>query len=100
MNSGYFLINPFSEEEDVKKFLETVREDISNDRWEEANENMDKLKKAWNIIEQRIQFSIEKDILDDFERTIFELDSKIIVRNKEQALSKAIISQYIWDELK
>lgn len=99
MNSGDFLKQSFSEKDDVKKYINELENDVTNDNWYDAKEKMDKLDSAWEIVENRIQFSVEKDRLEAFETTIYNLKSRIDIKDKKEALAQLDMAKYMWSRI-
>lgn len=99
MNSGDFLKQSFSEKDDVKKYINELENDLTNDNWYDAKEKMDKLDRAWEIVENRIQFSVEKDKLEEFETTIYNLKSRIDIKDKKEALAQLDMVKYRWSRI-
>jgi uncharacterized protein YfkK (UPF0435 family) len=81
MTTGGVLKQPFGETDDVIKYINHIESNVKENKWEEAEENMGKLTDAWNKVKKRIQFSVERNELNDFTRNLARLKGAIIGRD-------------------
>ncbi|GMQ61903.1 DUF4363 family protein [Vallitalea maricola] len=99
MNSGGFLKKPFGEDDDVETLLKNLNEDIVNSDWEKGLEDMEKLKDAWDMVDNRVQFSVERDDLMGIELSIARLMGSIRGENKDQSLIGFEELKLYWNNL-
>ncbi|SHJ13781.1 DUF4363 family protein [Lutispora thermophila] len=85
MQSGIFLKYSSVGDDNIPKMIEKIMENISEEHWEEANKNTADLKEAWSKIVFRIQFSTERNEINDFSVSIARLEGAILARDKSSA---------------
>jgi len=85
MQNGSFLKYSLGEGEDIPQIIEEIIQNISKDHWEEANNKTNELKKTWNKIVSRIQFSSERDEINSFTASIARLEGAILAQDKSSA---------------
>lgn len=61
MNSANFLKHSFANNDDVPAIIKEIKSDVEKGDWESAENGVDQLSKAWDIITKRVQFSAERD---------------------------------------
>lgn len=99
MIGGPYLKNPKGDDENVAVYIEKVMEDIKNDHWEEANDNLEKLKSAWKKILPRIQFSIERDEAIEIDVNLARLKGLIFGKDQAAALAELNETAERWKNL-
>ena len=57
MLSSDFLKQPLVGDDNIPLAIETVMQDINHENWEAANQNTEDLKRAWDKVVNRVQFS-------------------------------------------
>ena len=96
MLSGGILKKPFGKKDDVPQAIENVIRDISHDNWIEANEDIEKLEKAWKKITRRIQFSAERDEINYVSTSIARLRGAAMVEDKANSLIELQEAYHHW----
>ena len=99
MIGGPYLKNPKSDDENIAVYIEKVMEDIKNEHWEEAHENLEKLKSAWKKILPRIQFSIERDEAIEIDVNLARLKGLIFGKDQAAALAELNETAERWKNL-
>lgn len=99
MNSGGFLKKPFGKKDNVVKYIEILKKDITNEKWEIANNDLDNLKTAWKIVSRRVQFSVERNEMIDIETSIARIKGNIVAKDKNGAIVEIEELKSHWDEL-
>lgn len=99
LTSGRFLKRPFSEKDDVIKYVKYINIDIQNENWNNAKENLEKLEYAWDIVDSRIQFSFDKDRILDFEDTLAYLKGAIYAKDDKNCLIYIQVLLALWENL-
>ncbi|WP_273323639.1 DUF4363 family protein [Vallitalea guaymasensis] len=99
MNSGGFLKKPFTDQDDVETLLQNLNEDIVNGDWEKGQDDIEKLKDAWNMVSKRVQFSVERDDIMGIELSIARLKGSIRGKNIEQCLIGFEELKLYWNNL-
>ena len=99
MLSGNFLKTPRNPSEDVVAFANTAIKHINNDKWQEAEDDITNLRKAWDKILPRIQFSVEKDEILSINTLIARLNGSLMTKHKPSALMSLYEILENWKEL-
>lgn len=68
-----FLKKSFSEDDNVPAIIKEIKADVINDNWADAKVGVDELEEAWNIITSRVQFSTDRQVLDDGDLSIVRM---------------------------
>lgn len=99
MTTGQFLKKPMREGEDVVKYISIIAEDVKSENWSRAEEDRQKLVKAWSRIVPRIQFSVERDEIYNININLSRLGG--IIMGKDQAGALAELGEIYenWREL-
>jgi hypothetical protein len=99
MTTGGIVKKPLNPDEDVVAYILAIRDNVVQEKWDVASENMRKLEDAWDKIRFRIQFSVEGTRIYQFEGGLARL--KGAIKSKSQTIStvevEAILSE--WDKL-
>ncbi|MBU3197477.1 DUF4363 family protein [Clostridium algidicarnis] len=99
MTTGGLLKKPFSEKDNVKSCIESVKRDVESENWIEAKENLTKLKTAWKIVGNRVQFSVERNEMIAIDRNIARLNGSLETEDKISALIELSELSLNWDDL-
>jgi len=99
MTTGGLLKKPFSEKDNVKSCIESVKRDVESENWIEAKENLTKLKTAWKIVGNRVQFSAERNEMIAIDRNIARLNGSLEAEDKVSALIELSELSLNWDDL-
>lgn len=99
MLSGTYLKNSRSIEDDFPAHLESVKSDISSEQWDNAASNIDKLYNAWKKVARRVQFSAERDEMNDIDINLSRLRGAIDAKDKSIALVELSEARMHWDNI-
>lgn len=99
MNSGELLKRPFSSKDDVLKYIEIMRKDVTNAKWKQATSDLNKLKTAWKIVEKRVQFSVERDEMNLIDTNISRIEGALSVNDKSFIIIELKELAGHWNEL-
>ena len=99
MNSGDYLRKPFTNQDDVAACINNLEKNIMEENWEEANQNYTDLKKAWEKIVVRIQFSVEKDEINFIDVNLARLGGYLKTKGKKEALAELYEMEEHWNNL-
>lgn len=86
MNSGDYLKASRTERDDFPVYHNSLVNDVQNLEWQKAEDDFNRMIKAWEIIAARIQFSVEKDEITAINVNHSRLQSYISEREKTEAL--------------
>lgn len=99
MLSGTYLKKPRSTEDNFPQHLEAVKTHISNEQWDNAASDIDKLYTAWKKVARRVQFSSERDEMNDIDINLSRLRGAIDAKDKSIALVEISEARMHWDNL-
>lgn len=99
MNSGDYLRKPFSKEDNVSLYINNLEKNIIQEDWEEANNDYKNLKKAWEKVVVRIQFSVEKDEINFIEVNLARLGGYLKTKDKDEAIAELYEMEEHWNNL-
>lgn len=86
MNSDILFKQPLTKNDDIPNSIQLVKAAVENERWEEANTKTDNLSESWQKVVNRVQFSAEKNEINDFNRCIARLRGAITTKDKSCAI--------------
>jgi hypothetical protein len=86
MVGGNFLKKPTGERDNVPKYMGTIEQAVLSDNWTAAEEDIGKLEEAWKIVAKRVQFSGERDEMNDLSVSLSRLKASITTKDKTSAL--------------
>lgn len=99
MNSGELFKKSFSSNDDVQKYIETMKKDIKNEKWQQSEIDLEKLKTAWKIVEKRVQFSVERNEMVLIDTNISRIEGAISVHDKSFIIIELEEILGHWNEL-
>ncbi|MBC8059745.1 MAG: DUF4363 family protein [Clostridiaceae bacterium] len=99
MTTGGLIKRPFNQNDNVKGYIEKVKKDVEEEKWEKAKQDLDKLKSAWKIVEKRVQFSVERDEMISIDRNIARIKGALEVQDKISAIVELSEVNENWDDL-
>ncbi len=85
MLSDMVLKNSFYTDDNIPVSIDSVRKEIEENNWEEANSKTLQLTTAWNKVVKRVQFSAEKDEINGFDKNLARLKGAIAAKDKSDA---------------
>jgi hypothetical protein len=99
MVSDNFLKKPMGDDDDVPAFIQSIIQDIISDKWDSAEDKTEQLSKAWRKVVNRIQFSAEKDEINEFDMNLARLRGAIIAKDKSNAIMELTEAKEHWDNV-
>ena len=99
MLSDKVLKNSFSYDDNIPLSIESIIIEIENDNWAEARDKTDLLSRAWDKVVKRVQFSAEKDEINEFYKNIARLRGAISAKDKSNALIELNEAYEHWNNL-
>lgn len=88
MVSGDFLKQSPGEKDNIPQAIEMIIQDVNNENWEAAGKNVDHLSRAWEKVVKRVQFSSERNEINDFSINIARLRGAIQAQDKSSGLQE------------
>lgn len=86
MLSDNVLKNSLHNDDNIPFSIDSVRNEIEEDDWTEANNRAQQLTNAWSKVVKRVQFSAEKDEINEFYKNLARLKGAITAQDKSDAL--------------
>lgn len=99
MTSGGWIKQPFSEKDDVMRFVELIQVDIDVSDWNMAMTHMNQLNRAWQIVLSRLQFVSEQDRIYALESDLAILTGAIKAHDQESAIIGIETLRNNWDHV-
>jgi len=86
-------------DDNLPQSIQTVIQDINQDNWEAADKNTDKLNAVWDKIITRVQYSSERDEINDLSMNIARLKGAIQAKDKSIGLTELSEAYEHWKSL-
>lgn len=99
MTSVSWIKQPMSEKDDVMKYVEWIEQDVKVEDWQQAKEHMDQLKKAWEIVLFRVQFSSNQERIFQIETGLALLKGDIIAQDQSLSIIELETIRNYWEQL-
>lgn len=99
LNSGNFLKQPMGTADQFIQYLKETKADIQTKRWDDAKDNLTRLKTAWDIVLRRIQVTVELNDVNNLNQAIARLNGSIAVQDQITALVHVSEISAIWDQI-
>lgn len=99
MNSDKVLKQPLGQHDNVPLSIQLVLKDVENEKWYEANIKVDGLSRSWNKVLKRIQFSAEKDEINELNMNIARLRGAISSKDRSAAIIELSEVHENWENL-
>lgn len=88
MNSGDYLKKPMSANDDVPYHLKQLETDVMREDWQAAGQDLDQLNQAWSQVRARIQFSVEKDEVQNINVGLARLEGYLAAEDQSNSLAE------------
>ena len=99
MGSGAFIKKPFSKNDDVMKQIRMIEQSVKKSEWDDASSRLDKSFRAWGKVKNRIQFSVERDFLEEMDSELGVLKGAIKAEDEKYAILTVEKIRVLWEEL-
>lgn len=99
MTTGGLLKKPFGKNDDVMQAMETIKTDVTNEKWERTEGDLNNLKTAWKVVKKRIQFSVERDEMNLIDTNIARVEGALKVHDKSFIIIELSEMKDHWNEL-
>jgi len=99
MTTGGLLKKPFGKDDDIAKCIENLKKDAMSEQWDKAEIDLNNLKRAWRIVEKRVQFSVERDEMLSINTSIARIEGGVLVHDKAQTVTEISEMMGHWEEL-
>lgn len=95
MNSG----QTFQARDNILTYLPQVRSNINEDQWDKASQNLKSIQSAWGRVVKRIQFSVERDEINNLQHSLARLKGYIEAQDKSGAYAELEEVKETWEDL-
>ena len=99
MLSGKYLKQPRNSSDDMMAFVYSAIDNCKSENWDQVQNDTDNIKKAWEKIQRRIQFSVERGQLYDMEINIARIHGAAKARDKNNLMIELTEIIENWNEL-
>ncbi|EKQ52851.1 MULTISPECIES: DUF4363 family protein [unclassified Clostridium] len=99
MLSGDILKKPIGIDDNISESIQLLIHDIQSENWESADIKTDNLSNSWKKIVKRVQFSSERDEINQFDICISHLRGAIMARDKSSSLIALNEAYEHWNDL-
>lgn len=99
MNGSDYLKKAHSDLDNVPLHLSQVKSAVEREDWNRANHDYLALKTAWQKIKPRIQFSVEKDEMNDIDFGLARLGAYIRWEDKTESWVEVSEIETHWKDL-
>ena len=94
--SGEYLRAPRGESDNVLIYIEQLKKEIISESWETADNTLNTLEIAFGKVVPRVQYSVDRNDIINFEITLSRLRGAILAKEKGEALIELSETSYHW----
>lgn len=99
MNSGDYLKGLIGGENSVSNYFPDLKREIASKQWTKAEANLVRMESNWRQVVTWIQFSEERDQLNNFQHTAARLQGYIIAQDQAGAYAELEELKETWNDL-
>ncbi|MCT4542877.1 MAG: DUF4363 family protein [Vallitalea sp.] len=99
MNSGRVMKKSFGNTDNVDYLLQEIDKDIIKENWDKGLEDIEKLEIAWKKVEKRVQFSVERDDLNEIILSMSRLKGSIRGMSQDECFISLEELKTYWNHL-
>ena len=99
MLSSNILKQSLVGDDNIPQSIETVVQDINHENWNAANQATDNLSRVWDKVVKRVQFSAERNEIDDLNMNIARLKGAIQAKDEAGGLTELSEAYEHWKNL-
>lgn len=99
MHSETFLKKPLYSHDNVPKNLRLLQSDLQAGQWSTAGLHLKGIELAWRKVVPRIQFSVERDEINNFQHSLARLKGFLDAHQKAGALAEVEELKETWNDL-
>ena len=94
-----FVIEPLDKNAGFSDQLTKLEDDIRNDSWVQAGEELKEAKEDWEKIKPWIQIDIDHDYVHELEENLTRLEGYIATETKSEALATILMIHETWSDM-
>ncbi|MGI6123994.1 MAG: DUF4363 family protein [Acetivibrionales bacterium] len=99
MLSGNYLKQPLGKDDNIPELIDALINDIQNEQWEDAGKKTEELTLVWKKIVFRVQFSAERNEINNFSVAMARLQGAILEKDRLTAIIELKEAYEHWDQL-
>jgi prephenate dehydrogenase len=99
MLSGDVLKKSLRSDDNIPQSIESLIKDVDTEDWEAAYQDTERLNSAWRKVTKRIQFSSERNEINDFSKSLARLRGAIQAKDKSSGLQELNEAYEHWKDL-
>jgi hypothetical protein len=99
MLSGNYLKQPLGKNDDIPGLIESIINDIRDEQWDSVSEKTEELNHAWKKVVFRVQFSSERNEINNFNIALARLQGAILEKDRLSAITELKEAYEHWDQL-
>ncbi len=99
MLSSSFLKKPMGKNDNFPKAIHIMIDNVNEEQWDKASQDIDKLDQMWKKITKRVQFSSERDEINYVSTNLARLKGAVQSKDKSSALMELYDAFNHWKEL-
>lgn len=99
MLSGNYLKLPLGKNDDIPGLIEVLIKDIQDEQWDKVSQKAEELNQAWEKVVFRVQFSAERNEINNFYIALARLQGAIIEKDRSSAIMELKEAYEHWSQL-
>lgn len=99
MLSGDFLKRPLTQKDNIPQMIQSISDNVLMEQWDEAENGTKELETAWKTIVHRVQFSSERDEINNFGTCLARLKGTMKTHDKSSAIMELCEALDHWNNL-
>lgn len=99
MTSGNWIKHSFGEGDKVYETVQSIEKKVKAGQWEGAASDMEYLQKAWHRVVNRIQFSVEREMINQMTEVLYSLKGSIEAEDYPSTQQHISYFEVLWDEM-
>ncbi|WLR50396.1 DUF4363 family protein [Bacillus tianshenii] len=99
MTSGQWVKDSYSKNDQVLEAVQAIEAEAKQKNWERAEEKAEYLTKAWEKVVNRIQYSVERESINDVTASIYQMKGAIEAKDASAVQQNTAYFYKLWKEL-
>jgi hypothetical protein len=96
---GGILKKPFGKGDHLLKSMQQLEKTVKDKKWEQAKTNSKQAYKAWDHVSNRIQYSVEREYMNDIAGILARIKGGIEAEDDKGLLKEIYYFYEVWDNL-
>ena len=99
MTSGAFLKQSFGENDKVMDTAKTLEQQLEKRNWQQAKNDVSDMLHAWDQVVSRVQFSVEREMINQITETLYKLKGSIFAEDYSAAMQQLHYFYILWEQM-